>query len=461
MAEANGWRTNFYYQQELRSSEMNGIFNSTLVPGVYNANISIEEAKSAVLFNISIAAGTTLVFSNRVCTKDNKYYRQFADFANLSKDSYYTIKSTAETDVTGMVDTIGIDVTLPPRFFLVAVMPYGLVSNKEPIFRLAKPLESEDKPYLKEIATGEGSYVFYDGKSLTDGDLESTTAYLILGEFIRTGKAVSTNSNAAINFSDFQANYTFTRRGLEEYRYGYSTDKNTPALDFSYTASLNAIKVYWSTFMSKSVLFKQSRDDQRDAYEEFLRKSEASSIRLATDGEITGSGVVYDFIFATFQNTYQDKYDLSTLMTDTSYSRMPNLYSCKWIQKTADLTLANSKFTLSESITPQLELLDRITGKPVLSRVATAIKRGDTKVYGADGAETTLTAPDLSVIIPVALIMRPFKDGVGASKCDVGANPKLNPDFVISYFDLYQGANECINIGLSTDNIYSTVAILD
>ena len=461
MAEANGWRTNFYYQQELRSSEMNGIFNSTLIPGVYNADISIEEAKSAVLFNISIAAGTTLVFSNRVCTKDNKYYRQFADFANLSKDSYYTIKSTAETDVTGMVDTIGTGVPLPPRFFLVAVMPYGLVSNKEPIFRLAVPLESEDKPYLEEITIGEGSYVFYDGKSLTDGDLESTTAYLILGEFIRTGKAVLTGSDAAIDFSDFQANYTFTRRGLEEYRYGYSTDKNTPALDFSYTASLNAIKVYWSTFMAKSVLFKQSRDDQRDAYGEFLRKSEASSIRLATDGEITGSGVVYDFIFATFQNTYQDKYELSTLMTDTSYSRMPNLYSCKWIQKTADSTLANSKFTLSESITPQLELLDRITGRPILSRVATAIKRGDTKVYGADGAETTLTAPDLSVIIPVALIMRPFKDGAGASKCNVGANPKLNPDFVISYFDLYQGANECINIGLSTDNIYSTVAILD
>ena len=461
MAEANGWRTNFYYQQELRSSEMNGIFNSTLIPGVYNADISIEEAKSSVLFNISVAAGTTLVFSNRVCTKDNKYYRQFADFANLSKSDYYTIKSTAETDVVGMVDTIGTDIVLPPRFFLVAVMPYGLVSNKEPIFRLAVPLESKDKPYLEEITTGEGSYVFYDGKSLTDGDLESTTAYLILGEFIRTGKAVSTNSNAAIDFSDFQANYTFTRRGLEEYRYGYSTDKNTPALDFSYTASLNAIKVYWSTFMAKSVLFKQSRDDQRDAYEEFLRKSEASSIRLATDGEITGNGVVYDFIFATFQNTYQDKYDLSTLMIDTSYSRMPNLYSCKWIQKTADLTLANSKFTLSESITPQLGLLDRITGKPILSRVATAIKRGDTKVYGADGAETTLTAPDLSVIIPVALIMRPFENGVGASKCGVGANPKLNPDFVISYFDLYQGANECINIGLSTDNVYSTVAILD
>ena len=461
MAEANGWRTNFYYQQELRSSEMNGIFNSTLVPGVYNADISIEEAKSAVLFNISIAAGTTLVFSNRVCTKNNKYYRQFADFANLSKDSYYTIKSTAETDVTGMVDTIGIGVELPLRFFLVAVMPYGLASNKEPIFRLAVPLESEDKPYLEEITTGEGSYVFYDGKSLTDGDLESTTAYLILGEFIRTGKAVLTGSNAAIDFSDFQANYTFTRRGLEEYRYGYSTDKNTPALDFSYTASLNAIKVYWSTFMAKSVLFKQNRDDQRDAYAEFLRKSEASSIRLATDGEITGSGVVYDFIFATFQNTYQDKYDLSNLMTDTGYSNLPSLYSCKWVQTVADPALTNSKFTLSESITPQLELLDRITGKPILSRVATAIKRGDTKVYGADGAETTLTAPDLSAIIPVALIMRPFENGVGASKCSVGTNPKLNPDFVISYFDLYQGANECINIGLSTDNIYSTVAILD
>ena len=57
--------------------------------------------------------------------------------------------------------------------------------------------------------------------------------------------------------------------------------------------------------------------------------------------------------------------------------------------------------------------------------------------------------------------MRPFADGVGINKCSVGAEPKLNPDFVISYFDLYQGANECINIGLSAENIYSTVSILD
>ena len=62
MAEANRWRTNFYYQQELRSAEMNGIFNSSLVPGIYNADITISSPTTAVLFYINIAAGTTFIF---------------------------------------------------------------------------------------------------------------------------------------------------------------------------------------------------------------------------------------------------------------------------------------------------------------------------------------------------------------------------------------------------------------
>ena len=150
MAEANGWRTNFYYQQELRSAEMNGIFNSSLVPGIYNADITISNAITSVLFDINIAAGTTFIFSSRMCTKDHRYYRQFADFSDLSKSEYYTIKATAETNVTAKVPLIGSGKELPSRFFLVASMPYGPNNGEDPVFKLAVPKKSDDEPFLVE-----------------------------------------------------------------------------------------------------------------------------------------------------------------------------------------------------------------------------------------------------------------------------------------------------------------------
>ena len=465
MAEANRWRTNFYYQQELRSAEMNGIFNSSLVPGIYNADITISEAITSVLFNINIAAGTTFIFSSRMCTKDHKYYRQFADFSDLSKSEYYTIKATAETNVTAKVPLIGDRKELPPRFFLVASMPYGPNNGEDPVFKLAVPNESDDEPFLVEINATPESKILYDGAPESLENIENSEAYLIVGEFIRTGDPVLTGNDNTLDFSAFQKNYVFTRRGLEEYRYGYSTDRNTPALDFSYTATLDAIRVFWSSFMTNSILFKQ-KGGQKDVYAEFIRHSANASLYLAKDesDSVSGSGVVYDFIFAAFQDTYQDEYELSKLMTATDYASVPTLYSCKWVQTTEDKDLASSNlpFQLSESITPQLSLLDKIAGRPILSRVATAIKRGDVTVYNTAGEKATDLSPSrLSAIIPVALVMRPFASGVGLNKCSVGDKPKLNPDFVISYFDLYQGANECINIGLSAENIYSTISILD
>ena len=453
----SGWRTNFYYQQDLKSEEMNGVFNSSLIPGVYNADVKISATSGISLFNVNIAAGTTLIFSNRTCSRDNKYYRQFADFSNLVKYNYYTIKSTAETDLTATIPPVGGKITLPSRFYLVAVMPYGDPKDDSPVFKLAVPADGDRDPLIKEINATDSSYIFYDG--LPDGDFRDAVAYLIIGEFIQIGSPVTTDANGALPFDQFFGNYIFTRRGLEEYRYSFSTDKNTPVPDFSYTESLNAIKIYWSTFTANSILFKGA-DTRGDYYDEFIKTSTVSSLSLPGDPEVSGSGVVYDFIFAAFQDTYQDKYDLSTLMTDTSYPSVPVLYSCKWIQTIAD-DFPVTEFNLAEGITPQSNLLSRVAGRPILSRVATAIKRGDTPVYSATGELADISPETLSTIIPVALVMRPFADGVGVSKCAVGSAPRLNPEFVVSYFDIYQGANECNSIGLSKEDIYSTVAILD
>ena len=455
----SGWRTNFYYQQDLKSEEMNGVFNSSLIPGVYNADVKISATDGISLFNVNIAAGTTLIFSNRTCSRDNKYYRQFADFSNLAKYNYYTIKSTAETDLVATVPPVGGKYTLPDRFYLVAVMPYGDPKDDSPVFKLAEPpkIPNPGDPLIKEINATDNSYIFYDG--LPDGDLSNAVAYLIIGEFIRIGDPVTTYANGTLPFDQFFGSYIFTRRGLEEYRYSFSTDKNTPVPDFSYTQSLDAIKIYWSTFTANSILFKGA-DTRGDYYDEFIKTSTVSSLSLPRDPEVSGSGVIYDFIFAAFQDAYQDKYDLSTLMTDTSYPSVPMLYSCKWIQNIAD-DFPVTEFNLAEGIAPQFNLLNRVAGRPILSRVATAIKRGDAPVYSATGELADISPETLSTIIPVALVMRPFVDGVGASKCAVGSAPRLNPEFVVSYFDIYQGANECSSIGLSKEDIYSTVAILD
>ena len=451
------WRTNFYYQQDLKSEEMNGIFNSSLIPGVYNADVRISKAEGISLFDINIAAGTTLIFSNRTCSRNNKYYRQFADFSNLAKYNYYTIKSTAETDLVATVPPVGRRFTLPDRFYLVAVMPYGDPRNDSPIFKLAEPANGAGDPLIKEINATDDSYIFYDG--LPDGDFGDAVAYLIIGEFIRTGNSVTTDTGGTLPFDQFFGNYVFTRRGLEEYRYNFSTDKNIPIPDFSYTKSLNAIKIYWSTFTANSILFKGA-DTRGDYYDEFIKTSAVSSLSLPTDPEVSGSGVIYDFIFAAFQDAYQDEYDLSTLMTDTSYPSVPVLYSCKWVQTVAD-DFTTTDFNLAEGITPQFNLLNRIAGRPILTRVATAIKRGDAPVYSAAGELADISPENLSTIIPIALVMRPFVDGVGVNKCVIGSEPKLNPEFVVSYFNVYQGANECSSIGLSKEDIYSTVAILD
>ena len=455
----SGWRTNFYYQQDLKSEEMNGVFNSSLIPGVYNADVKISATDGISLFNVNIAAGTTLIFSNRTCSRDNKYYRQFADFSNLAKYNYYTIKSTAETDLVATVPPVGGRYTLPDRFYLVAVMPYGDPKDDSPVFKLAEPpkIPNPGDPLIKEINATDNSYIFYDG--LPDGDLSNAVAYLIIGEFIRIGDPVTTYANGKLPFDQFFGSYIFTRRGLEEYRYSFSTDKNTPVPDFSYTQSLDAIKIYWSTFTANSILFKGA-DTRGDYYDEFIKTSTVSSLSLPKDPEVSGSGVIYDFIFAAFQDAYQDKYDLSTLMTDTSYPSVPVLYSCKWIQDIAD-DFPVTEFNLAEGIAPQFNLLNRVAGRPILSRVATAIKRGDAPVYSATGELADISPETLSTIIPVALVMRPFVDGVGVSKCAVGSAPRLNPEFVVSYFDIYQGANECNSIGLSKEDIYSTVAILD
>lgn len=450
------WRTNFYYQQDLKSEEMNGVFNSSLIPGVYNADVRISQAEGISLFNVNIAAGTTLIFSNRTCSRDNKYYRQFADFSNLAKYSYYTIKSTAETDLVATVPPVGDSYELPPRFYLVAVMPYGDPKDDSPVFKLAEPAKEDGDPLIKELRATDDSYIFYDG--LPDGDFTNAVAYLIIGEFIRMGDTVTTDTGGKLPFGQFASNYVFTRRGLEEYRYSFSTDKNIPIPDFSYTKKLNAIKIYWSTFTANSILFKST--DARGYYDEFIKSSEVASLSLPTDPSVSGSGVIYDFIFAAFQDTYQDKYELKNLMTDTSYPPVPTLYSCKWVQDAAG-DFDTTGLNLAEGITPQFNLLDRIAGRPILSRVATAIKRGEVPVYSATKESASISPENLSTIVPVALVMRPFKDGVGVNKCAVGSEPKLNPELVVSYFDIYQGANECSSIGLSKEDIYSTVAILD
>lgn len=470
------WRTNFYYKQELKSEEMNGIFNSSLIPGIYNADIRISQAdaSSSKLFNVEISAGSTFIFSNRVAENNGRFYRQFADFSNVRGSSYYTIKSTTTVDTVEGVTSPGSGKTFPDRMFLVATMPYGESTLKvDPTFRLAS-VTSSGSPFLEEYPRTQDSPVFYDGLSSLE-TLVSPVAYLIVGEFIRVGGTISTNTSSAIDFGSFINSYVFTRRGLKEYRFGYSSDKDIPSVDFSYTQDLKSLKMRWAKFFTNSVLF----NAEDDSYDEFIQISRSHDITIKADPELTSaqlnalppvggstdkSGVIYDFIFAAFREVYQDGSDLSDLMTSTSYGNIPTLYSCKWVSGGGAFA-SPQKLPLSENPSLQDALLDRISGKPILSRVAAALKRGEVEMYSASGASVSPTPAIMSTLVPIALIQRPFtvdKDGkmTGSNKCKVGSTPQINPDFVISYLDIYQGATECNSLSMAATDIYSTAAIL-
>lgn len=90
--QASFWSTTFFWEQDLRSLFMNGLLNSVLKPGIYNANIGVfaTTGNNAVDSKISdpgvylyLKRGTTFVFSNNYVVNNSQYTPEFENSGNF------------------------------------------------------------------------------------------------------------------------------------------------------------------------------------------------------------------------------------------------------------------------------------------------------------------------------------------------------------------------------------------
>lgn len=93
-SQQSSWSTTFFWEQDLRSLYMNGLLNSVLKPGIYNANIGIFATTGtpelAPTFDLKtpgvylyLKRGTTFVFSNNYLYKDSQIIPEFENSGNF------------------------------------------------------------------------------------------------------------------------------------------------------------------------------------------------------------------------------------------------------------------------------------------------------------------------------------------------------------------------------------------
>ena len=114
----SAWSTTFFWEQDLRSLYMNGLLNSLLKPGIYNANMAvfattgtgIDSSTTSWFKNkgpgvyLYLKRGTTFIFSNgyQLLSKDNTDYLT-QDFENAGN---FLIKSTVIQDTTVLLQAV-------------------------------------------------------------------------------------------------------------------------------------------------------------------------------------------------------------------------------------------------------------------------------------------------------------------------------------------------------------------
>lgn len=261
MAENSSWATTFYHGQELRSIFMNGLLNSSLVPGIYNANLalitnsSVGDTNRAPGIYLWIGKGTTFCFSNAYDFSRGSGYTR-----NLDKIGEWLVKCTALEDIKQPLIKASADLDLAtrPRSYLGTVtsnnyqidrVPVSLVqayitydadqadSTVAPSFRVSIPTS-----YCRKTGS---DFSWYDAGLLNENREENDIlafddeiAYLNVGAIVATQTnqmAYTTdtggwniNNGAAGNFSWLQ-HHIFTAQGFPEYTHDQITRAYAPS----------------------------------------------------------------------------------------------------------------------------------------------------------------------------------------------------------------------------------------
>ena len=290
MAEDLQWMVNFYYEQELRSVYMNGIFNSGFKPGIYNADMCIytnASGQNPTSFGngsgvyLFIKKGTTLVFSNKYTRDENGRY-----YSDFNSPGGYIIKTVAYQDISVELITLGSafspsvvyflgngaasgGLVAPKKFYIMATMTYSSTENVQsprPVFYLALDRFLDNDQLVVPAPGGDlysetgdtADYNMYylmyptnleyqipDGSTSYGGraaDTLDTFSHLVIGEVTNISGQdrayISTQSGAGdwidINVNNQLINgatqwvrdHAFIGRGFPGYRQSYLANKN-------------------------------------------------------------------------------------------------------------------------------------------------------------------------------------------------------------------------------------------
>lgn len=272
ISTTSNWQTTFYYEQELRSKYMNQVLNSTLTPGIYNANLALvaENSTNSTDRNglyLFIKKGSTFVFSNNYVYKVDST----GTSGRIEKDTRsigsYIIKSVAAKDM--FVQLIHPGSSTKPTYILGNRKNSSLQVSQKSCFYIAASIaysENEDTKYddpvfsclvvpeAYEIATGDRqpvwkNYFFQDldfnspedtrykipdgfGLSINPADSDYKrlldVAWLNLGRIERIGDQNKNYGGGNWNdeYKSFVEDHIWISRGLPDYGHSFIFKNN-------------------------------------------------------------------------------------------------------------------------------------------------------------------------------------------------------------------------------------------
>ena len=451
----DGWMINFIHEQDLTSHYMNNTLTGLLHPGIYNANIAVYYDSSVTnpSLHVLLKKGTTLLFSNEYVGGKDGTTPCRRNFTNTSLSSWETITSDSSNKVL-IKYTAQFDVDLSTKdITLTSDEVYS-----EELFLFLKVDSS-----INSDATSPTLYV---AKINTDSmtDYAKDFVYEILGEtdndkkyFIPDG-ALKYNFNNTytrspeeycflclgvirdLNPTSKLTNFTFTTRGLPEYGYSMIATNNSKYPDLIFSRNITSTADSSNTTESmqfygadiRNILIKntfckgfgtiatKSGHDDNTWFTAYKQKN--------TNPITVGNGwtAVYGYVKG----------------TEIKYGKV-SLASLNKITIPSNSTDLEKKWGTSKKVVP----LDSCEYN--VSRFLSYIKNVDVWSYVIGELHKSADANDINDIFPVALVYKKEDEDF------------VNPNNVLSYFDLYYKSSSINIYNGSMNNIFHVIPILE
>ena len=442
----NGWNINFINEQDLTSNYMNKLLMGCLHPGIYNANIAVSfntDENNKTELEIHFKKGTTLLFSNDYIGGNDSSTPCERNFKNISLSSSINekdgvlIKYVAEFDCT-LNESIQFkeDEYYSKDLFLFLKIDSKIdESSQEPKLYIAKindnTTDSIYGSYTYKIIgdrTGDSAYFIPDGcinyKNTGTRQLEDY-CFLCIG-VIRD-----------LDTSKRLTNFTFTTQGLPEYSYSLIATSNCEYSSLVFcrkSESDDTLGLYGANL--RNILIKNTFCNEFGFNTEGIVSEKDSWLR-AFDGSITksllpidiknGWNAIYGYInenkinygsvsfndFINFNNTIIAP-DTNSLATDWGVNNIVPLDSCEYN----------------------------------VNNLLSCIKNIDIWSYVIEVLHKSADANNINTIFPVAIAYKNDEENF------------INPNNVLSYFDLYYRSSSVSIYNGSMSNIFHVIPVL-